>query len=128
LTLEHVFVIYLENFDLSTALAEPYLKSLWDKYGKATNYFGVCYPSAPNYLAFAGGDAEQCGSDACNNGKYSTKNLGDLLEATGKTWIAYAESAPSNCPNGDSGDFAGIFPGRTTLIFSMTRLDAMLIA
>jgi hypothetical protein len=105
MTVKNAIVIYLENFELSTALGQTYLKSLWDTYGKATSYFGVDYPSAPNYLAFAGGSPEQIGSDACNLGKYTTENLGDLIEKAGKTWIAYAEAAPSNCPASDSGDY-----------------------
>lgn len=104
MTLENVIVIYLENFDLQTALQQPYIKSLYDTYGKATSYFGVMYPSAPNYLAFDCGETLQ-NDDTCNLAKYPNTNLADLIEKAGKTWIAYLESAPSNCPGVDSGDY-----------------------
>lgn len=105
--IKHVFVVYLENSSLSQTLTRaPYLRSLWDEYGKATKYYGVCYPSAPNYLAFACGKPLQCGSDSCHPGLYPEKNLVDLLEQRGLAYTLWAESATAECPAGNEGDFA----------------------
>lgn len=105
--IKHVFVAWLENSTLNNTLATaPYLKSLYATYGQITHYFGTSHPSAPNYLAFACGALLQDGSDACKPFFYTNENLIDRLEAAGVSWVAYAESATSDCPSGNQGAFA----------------------
>jgi len=56
-SLKHVFVIMLENHSQSTVIGDPnapYITSLAQDYGEATNYYGVTHPSLPNFL-FANG-------------------------------------------------------------------------
>ncbi|MFZ3356007.1 MAG: alkaline phosphatase family protein [Thermoplasmata archaeon] len=93
--IQHVVTIVLENAPLSSALATPYLKSIYNTYAGASNYYGVCHPSAPNYLAMTSGQSLQCGTDNVNS--YSAMNVGDLITARGETWAGYFESMPSPC-------------------------------
>jgi hypothetical protein len=57
--LDHVFVVVLENHNLSDIIGNPHaphLTELAEKYNVATNYHGVWHPSLPNYLAMITGD------------------------------------------------------------------------
>src|SRR4051794_36577505 len=54
----HIFEIVLENHETSSiigASSAPYINSLAQQYGFATNYYGIRHPSLPNYLALTGG-------------------------------------------------------------------------
>jgi len=102
--LNHVFVIVMENHAYNQIIgssAAPYTNSLLGSGALATNYYGVTHPSLPNYLALAGGSTYGITSD-CTTCWVSAGNVGDSLEAAGKTWRAYQESMPSNCFVGDS--------------------------
>jgi phospholipase C len=55
---QHVFVIMMENHSFAETYnnpATPYINSLANTYGLATDYFGVTHPSEPNYVASIGG-------------------------------------------------------------------------
>jgi phosphatidylinositol-3-phosphatase len=55
----HIFEIVLENHETTSiigASSAPYINSLAQQYGLATNYYGIRHPSLPNYLALIGGD------------------------------------------------------------------------
>jgi hypothetical protein len=57
--LDHVFVVVLENHNISDILGNPnapHLTALAQQYNVATNYHGVWHPSLPNYLAMITGD------------------------------------------------------------------------
>ncbi len=101
---EHVVVIVLENAKLSSTLTTgAYLDYLWTHYGRATSYFGVCHPSAANYLSMTNGRSLQCGND--NHTVHSVKNVVDLLGVKGLSWAAYQESMPSPCVASNSGEY-----------------------
>ena len=94
--IRHVFTIVLENAGLSTVLSQgSYLKTLYDTYAGASQYYGVCHPSAPNYLAMTSGKPLQCGTDNVNS--YPATNIADLVTAQGETWAGYFQSMPSPC-------------------------------
>ena len=94
--IQHVFTIILENAGLSTVLSTaPYLKTLYNTYAGASNYYGVCHPSAPNYLAMTSGELLQCGTDNVNS--YPATNIANLVSNAGETWDAYFQSMPSPC-------------------------------
>jgi hypothetical protein len=92
----HVIVIAFEN-QIASSVFEygPFLRYLAERYGYATHYYGVCHPSAPNYLAMTGGAARQCGTDRYH--VYDATNLGDLLDAAHRSWAGFAESMPYPC-------------------------------
>src|SRR5260370_13308552 len=49
----HVFIVVEENANYSDVVASPsmpYLNTLANKYGLATNYFADAHPSIPNYF------------------------------------------------------------------------------
>jgi acid phosphatase len=91
-----IFVIVLENHDLSQLRAGPYLNMLANQYAVATNYHDVGSPSAPNYLGMTSGETWGLNSDAYIN--IPTHNdLGDQLTVAHINWRAYMEDLPSDC-------------------------------
>jgi phosphatidylinositol-3-phosphatase len=94
--IQHVFVILEENEARSTVIAKaPFMASLASEYSSPVNFYAVCHPSAPNYLAITGGLTHQCGTDHYQ--VYSDTNLADLVTAKGLTWMDYQESMPTPC-------------------------------
>ena len=55
--LDRAFIIVLENdSQQSVSVTDtPYITSLAQQYGEATDYFGVTHPSEPNYIAIISG-------------------------------------------------------------------------
>jgi hypothetical protein len=101
----HIFEIVLENHETSSIIGSssaPYINSLTQQYGLATNYYGIRHPSLPNYLALIGGDTFGVSSN-CTNCFINAPNLVDQLEGAGKSWKAYMESMPNPCYLGDAG-------------------------
>jgi phosphatidylinositol-3-phosphatase len=95
---KRIFVIMLENHSQSTVIGNsnaPYITSLANTYGQATNYYGVTHPSQPNYVAAITGqlDTSRMNDNATNT--YDWPNLVDQLQAHGMTWGAYMEALPS---------------------------------
>lgn len=104
----HIFVIVMENREYGFVIGSPeapYLNSLANQYGLATNYYAIGHPSLPNYLALIGGSTFGIRSD-CTGCFIDQPNLVDQLEAAGKTWKAYMEGMPSPCFVGDYGKYA----------------------
>lgn len=101
--IHHVFVIYLENQPRSTVLSQgPFEAYLAQHYAQDSHYYGVCHPSAPNYLATTSGTPSQCGTDSYN--VYTTTNLVNLFAAAGiSNWTAYMQSMPSACDTSNAG-------------------------
>lgn len=101
---KHIFVIVMENKDYARVIGSdqaPYMSSLAQRYGVATNYYGIRHPSLPNYLALTGGDTFGVTSN-CTDCFVNQPNLADQLEAGGKSWKAYMEGMPSPCFIGDA--------------------------
>jgi phosphatidylinositol-3-phosphatase len=105
----HVFVIVMENHEYGSVIgsgAAPYIDSLANSYGLATNYYGVSHPSLPNYLALTAGSTFGIASD-CTTCYVSATNIADQVEASGRSWKAYMEDMPSPCfMGGWSGNYA----------------------
>jgi len=94
--IKHVFIVVLENANRSTTLSNgPFESSLQTKYAYDSKYYGICHPSAPNYLAMTSGKTYQCGSDNYNT--YASTNLGYLAQQAGLSWGAFMESMPKAC-------------------------------
>jgi acid phosphatase len=89
----------------------PYLNSLANQYGLATNYFANAHPSSPNYFELTTGQtlAPLSLTDAVtpHNFPVDANNVVRDLLAAGKTWKSYAEDIPSvGYAGGDSGRYA----------------------
>lgn len=112
---QHVVEIMMENTSYSTIIGNslaPNINALANKYGLATNYFGVTHPSEPNYVANIGGsffgiqDDNQfyctpalagtdpnCAGTTVNH-TVSKPSLATQLTAAGKTWKGYFQNLP----------------------------------
>jgi len=104
----HVFIVTEENTDYASVIGSssmPYLNSLAQQYGLATQYYANTHPSIGNYFELAAGQI------ITNDDSYSTivtvDNVVRRLLAAGKTWKSYAEDLPSVGYTGPSvGDYA----------------------
>src|SRR5882762_65979 len=92
----HVFIVLEENTDYADVIGSPsmpYLNSLAQQYGLATQYYANTHPSIGNYFMLATGQI------VTNNDSYSSvvsvDNVVRQLLAAGKTWKSYAEDLPS---------------------------------
>jgi len=104
---DHVFVIVMENQEYDSIVGSasaPYINSLVQQYGLATNFFGVTHPSLPDYMALTSGDTYFV--DDCVGCQTAAVNIADRLEAAGRTWTAYMEDMPAACTATDSGLYA----------------------
>jgi phospholipase C len=90
-----VFWIVLENTDSPVALQQPFLNALAKKGAHLQNMTAETHPSQGNYIAMIAGDTLGVWND--KNVDLNQTHLGDLLEAKGLTWKAYAEGYPGNC-------------------------------
>ena len=105
-SIDHVFLVVLENADESVAEDEPYFHSLAKAGALLENYHGVAHPSQPNYIALAAGSAWGVKDDTPVT--INVPHLGDLVESRGLTWKVYAENYPGDCFLGASnGTVAG---------------------
>ncbi len=101
----HVFILVEENANYSDVIASPsmpYLNSLANQYGLATNYFADAHPSIPNYFELTTGQILTI-IDASTPRTFpvSADNVVRELLAAGKTWKSYAEDLPSIGYTGD---------------------------
>ncbi|MDT5243792.1 MAG: hypothetical protein QOD36_1168, partial [Mycobacterium sp.] len=93
--LDHVFMVYLENKGVRQIVGSPnapYINSLINNYGYASNYYGLTHPSDPNYYPIIGGSDfgfnYNCPSKCFPAG---TPNLADRIEAADLDWAGYME-------------------------------------
>ncbi|MBF9072092.1 alkaline phosphatase family protein [Streptacidiphilus fuscans] len=98
---DHVFMVMMENTDYSAVMNDPtdtpFIHSLMSQGATLNNYHGVYHPSDENYLAIAGGDTYTNGATYWPNINSPEKNLGDTLEAAGKSWKAYEQGMGTPC-------------------------------
>jgi phosphatidylinositol-3-phosphatase len=96
--LDRAFIIVLENHSQNSVIGDPnapFITSLAQKYGEATDYFGVTHPSEPNYVAMISGSNWWINNDKPAN-RFDHTNLVDELEANHISWGAYMEALPPN--------------------------------
>jgi hypothetical protein len=99
----HIFHIVLENTSYSHIIGSsqaPYINSLANQYGLATQFYAITHPSLPNYFTFSGGSTFGVTSDCgytTPDCPQNVKNIADLIEGSGRTWVAYFESMPTAC-------------------------------
>jgi acid phosphatase len=92
----HVFVVVEENHSYSSVIGSssmPYLNSLANKYGLATQYYANTHPSIGNYFMMTAGQTITNNDSLCST--LTQDNIVRHLITAGKTWKAYAESLPS---------------------------------
>jgi hypothetical protein len=94
-TFSHVFIVLEENHNYSSVIGSrsmPYLNSLADTYGLATQYYANTHPSIGNYFMLT------TGKIITNNdnfgGTVKADNVVRHLLAAGRTWKSYEEDLP----------------------------------
>ncbi len=119
---DHVFVVYMENENYSAGEAPansgdyivgnpaaPYLNNTLAPMGSLlTNMFATTHPSDPNYLALSGGSTFNITTNPAV-ASVNARNLGDSVEAAGKTWKGYSEGMGTNCNKTSNNTSAGGF-------------------
>ncbi|MDA0252791.1 MAG: hypothetical protein O3A42_17900, partial [Actinobacteria bacterium] len=108
--LDHVFMVYMENKgynDIVGSTKAPFLNSLINAYGSATQYHGLTHPSLPNYYPVVGGTdfglTYNCATPCID----AETTLVSNIEDAGKTWKGYAQSLqPGANPLVASGDYS----------------------
>lgn len=105
---DHVFTVMMENTDYSQIMNDPtdtpYIHNLMAQGATMTDYHGVYHPSDENYLAVAGGDTYTKGATYWPNINSPERNLGDTIEAAGKTWKAYEQGMGTPCNTSKNND------------------------
>lgn len=102
----HVYVVVEENHNYTDAVANmPYMMSLANQWGLATQFYANTHPSIGNYFFMI------CGQIITNNDSFSTivtaDNIIRRINSAGKTWKSYAENLPSpGYLGGDTGLYA----------------------
>ena len=102
---QHVFLFYFENQDFHSVIGNtrqaPYLNGLLPRGSLLSDSFAEEHPSDGNYLAMAGGST--FGVPPTNpleaNPRYTiaARNIGDLLDASHRSWKEYLQSANGPC-------------------------------
>ncbi len=95
--LDRVFIIVLENHSAKSVIGDPntpYISSLAQQYGDASNYYGVTHPSEPNYIAMTSGSNWYTNTDNPAN-RFDHTNIVDELEAHHISWAAYMDAMPA---------------------------------
>jgi len=92
----HVFLILEENHSYESVIGSastPYLNSLAQRYGLATQYYANTHPSIGNYFMLTTG--QLITNDDGFTGTVSADNLVRQMISAGKSWKSYAESLPA---------------------------------
>lgn len=100
-------VIVEENHEYSDIIGNsqaPYINSLANSYGLATNWTAVSHPSLPNYMAMSSASTQGITDDT--GFTVNADNIANQLANAGYSWKAYMEGMPSPCFSGDSGPYA----------------------
>ena len=95
---DHIMVVVEENHGFADVIgnpAAPNLNYLANRFGLATNYFGVSHPSEPNYVAMLGGSTFGVSDDnPYYVNKVNAPSLVSQMDAAGISWKAYLQSLP----------------------------------
>jgi phosphatidylinositol-3-phosphatase len=111
-TYRHVVWIWMENHSLGDIIGNtsqaPYINSIANSCGLATNYHVTTHPSLPNYLAATSGIAQGSLPATtyldCSPSVICHMTVGSIF-GQGESWKAYQESMPSNCDKSNSGEY-----------------------
>jgi hypothetical protein len=106
-TFGHVIWIIFENKAYSSVIGSPsapYINSLAQQCGLATNFFAETHPSLPNYIAMTSGSTQ----GITDNAEPASHPLSvpSIFSQLGPDWRSLQESMPSNCLKSSSGLYA----------------------
>lgn len=98
--LDHVFVIVMEDrgdSDIVGSPQAPYINSLINTYGFASDDHALAHPSDPNYLALLGGSDFGLDTECSTSCAVDAPSVLQELDQAGESWAFYDESIPSPC-------------------------------
>jgi hypothetical protein len=107
----HVIWVLMENNSYGSIIGSPsapYINSLAQACGLATNYHNISHPSLPNYVGMTSGlslTALKPFKTDCNPSKKCSTSAPSIF-GQGESWKAYEEDMPSNCAPSNSGEYA----------------------
>lgn len=108
----HVYTIVMENLeygDIVGSASAPYINSLIEQYGLATNYTAISHPSLPNYIALFSGSTQGITDDGVYD--LAARNIADQIQDGGRTWKMFAQNVPLNCYTGGAASGGADGPG-----------------
>ena len=100
---KHIAIIIFENREFENVVGKPeapFLNQVSQENVLLAQYYAITHPSLPNYIALIGGDTYGYTRN-CVNCPVTATNLADLIERSGRTWMTYQESMPSDCASHD---------------------------
>lgn len=114
---QHVVWIWMENESFNDVIGNPdapYQTSLANQCGTPTNFANESHGSLDNYIAATDGQnilgtsfVNDCLPNPSANYCVSpSQSIFSQVQAAGETWKGYAEDMPSNCYQGNSGNYA----------------------
>jgi len=93
---KHVIVVVFENKEYEQVLgsgAAPTFDLYARRYVSLPKYYAITHPSLPNYLGLVSGSTHGVKTN-CTTCYVTGPTLMDNLDASGRTWKAYAEAIP----------------------------------
>jgi PKD repeat protein len=106
---DHIVVLVDENHSATNILGNPnapYINGLANQNANFTQSFALTHPSQPNYIALFSGSTQGVTDNSCPH-SFVAPSLGDQLISSGKTFVGYSESLPSQGFTGcSSGKYA----------------------
>ncbi len=104
----HVVIVVGENAGFGSTYSSssmPYLTSLANSYGLATNYYADTHPSIGNYFVLTAGQIFSNNDSATPSSlPLSANNIANAVQTAGKTWKDYEEST-NGCGALNSGSY-----------------------
>src|SRR3989475_8611739 len=90
---DQLVVVLMENHDLTDIYGPAtYMTQLADQYAFSQHWSSLTNPSQPNYIGLIGGSLFGVGGDG-NHPNLNHPTIVDVIENSGHTWKAFAESA-----------------------------------
>jgi phospholipase C len=106
--IQHVVWVLMENQDFSSIVGSgsaPYINSLANTYGLATDYSAISHPSLPNYIALTSGSVQGI-SDDSDPSSHPLHVPSIFSQLPGGASRSLEQGMPSHCAKGDSGEYA----------------------
>ncbi|MFZ1995893.1 MAG: alkaline phosphatase family protein [Solirubrobacteraceae bacterium] len=106
--IQHVVWILMENEDFGSVIGSgsaPFINSLANTYGLATDYSAISHPSLPNYIALTSG-SDQGISDDSDPSSHPLNVPSIFSQLAAGASRSLEQDMPANCAKGDSGDYA----------------------
>ena len=106
--IQHVVWVLMENKAYGQVIGSsqaPYVNSLANTYGLATNYSAVSHPSLPNYIALTSGSTQGITDDS-DPSSHPLTVPSIFSELPGGQSRSLEQDMPTSCDQGNSGNYA----------------------